>query len=605
MVWHGDDYTDQEFDIYGQRIDGTTGSEVGPDDFRISQTRFPFVFEDLDASIPDVTYNANADEYLVVWTADGAGRDNELEIFGQMIEGSSGSEVGKDDFRISDMGPDRDTRFVASFSALAYSEGSDEYLVVWEGDDSVDGEFEIYGQRIEGSAAEPMGEFSPSISVTLDDQSSGPLAPMSSLQLVRESTVFLDQDDIPGKRILQVDNGTVNWDSLSFGSTPIETEGSLQVVLAGNTITAATAKILYVVNEVSENSANLRAVFSEIVASPIVLALVPEQFGNIAQEAIGFRAIDAVLTRSPDGAGFTLVEVFNSGKRVSEDYKGFSSQVTIRDTFDEDFFMTPRFGGSLQMASSFTSRVEKLSSGVHVSEFQITGPPAPTIDLDPNPIQVCEGRVGQTSISWDASGFEAVEVRAGAPDGNVFAAGLEQGTKQTGNWVQDGMTFYLVDGASGEVLGSVAATFTDEGCPLSPRLYFPQFGNGQGLFSEIVLTSLALGIQTKVTINLRDDNGNPLTVNLNGQQVTGELSVILPPGGVLRFKSDGIGPLISGSVTVGAENDVDGVILFGGDTGLAGVGASPGFEHGFVTQPPSLQYAHNTFRNNTLQSFGC
>ena len=41
----------------------------------------------------------------------------------------------------------------------------------------------------------------------------------------------------------------------------------------------------------------LRAVFSEIEASPIVLALVPEQFRNIAQGAIGLPFIDAVLTR--------------------------------------------------------------------------------------------------------------------------------------------------------------------------------------------------------------------------------------------------------------------------------------------------------------------
>ncbi len=585
VVWHGNDFVDGKvdgkFEIYGQKIHGATGSEVGLDDFQISQTGPDFLAE-LDAFEASVVYNSDQNEYLVIWASEGTTFESEFEIFGQRIHGSAGSEIGGNDFRISDMGPDFDTVFGAFTSAVAYSEGSDEYLVVWEGDDSVDGEFEIYGQRIEGVAAEPTEEFSPSITVTLDGQSSGSLAPISSPRLVRESMVFLDQDDIPGTRILQVDNGAVNWDSLVFGSTPIETEGSLEVVLGGKTITAATAKITYVVREVSEDSVVLRAVLSEIEASPIVLALVPEQFGNIAQEATGFPVIDAVLTRPPNGAGFTLVEVFNSAKSVSEDYKGFSAQVMTRDTFDEDFFMMPRFQGHLKVASDFTSRVEKLSSGVHTSEFQINGPPAPTIELDPNPIQVCEGRVGQTWVSWNASGVESVEVRVSASDGNVFAPGPAQGTAQTGLWVRDGMTFYLVDGSSADALATVTATFTSEGCPFPPRLYFPQFGNGQGLFSEIVLTSLALGIQTKATISLKDDDGNPLTVNLNGQRVAGELSVILPPGGVLRFKSDGIGPLITGSVTVGAENEVDGVILFGGDTGLAGIGNSPGFEHGFI-----------------------
>ena len=48
VVWNGDDFVDGKFEIYGQRIHGATGSEVGLDDFQISQTGPDFLAE-LDA----------------------------------------------------------------------------------------------------------------------------------------------------------------------------------------------------------------------------------------------------------------------------------------------------------------------------------------------------------------------------------------------------------------------------------------------------------------------------------------------------------------------------------------------------------------------------
>ena len=62
-------------------------------------------------------------------------------------------EIGANDFRISDMGGD--TLSDALRPAAAYNPISDEYLVVWEGDDlpgaPVDNENEIYGQRVAGA----------------------------------------------------------------------------------------------------------------------------------------------------------------------------------------------------------------------------------------------------------------------------------------------------------------------------------------------------------------------------------------------------------------------------------------------------------------------
>ena len=60
-------------------------------------------------------------------------------------------EVGENDFRLSDMGPDGTTLYAALNPSVAYSSISGEYLVAWSGDDDtgflVDDELEIFGQR--------------------------------------------------------------------------------------------------------------------------------------------------------------------------------------------------------------------------------------------------------------------------------------------------------------------------------------------------------------------------------------------------------------------------------------------------------------------------
>jgi cysteine-rich repeat protein len=156
VVWYGDDDTaplvDNEDEIFGSRLDAA-GVPIGSNHFRISDAG-PDGDTLYGAFFPDVTYDADAHEYLVVWLADdglplGV---NESEIFAQRIDGATGDEVGLNDVRISDMGPDGSSTYAAGHPAVAYSTVSGQYLVVWEGDDDtsplVDGEFEIFGQRL-------------------------------------------------------------------------------------------------------------------------------------------------------------------------------------------------------------------------------------------------------------------------------------------------------------------------------------------------------------------------------------------------------------------------------------------------------------------------
>ena len=165
VVWSGDDNTgslvDGEDEIFGQRINAATGAEVGTD-FRISDMG-PDGDVAYDAIKPAVAHNITNNEYLVVWQGDdntGSLVDNENEIFGQRINAATGAEVGTD-FRISDMGPDGDDAYDARIPAVAYNSTNNEYLVVWQGDDNtgslVDGEEEIFGQRINAATGAEVG----------------------------------------------------------------------------------------------------------------------------------------------------------------------------------------------------------------------------------------------------------------------------------------------------------------------------------------------------------------------------------------------------------------------------------------------------------------
>ncbi len=120
-------------------------------------------------------------------------------------------------------------------------------------------------------------------------------------------------------------------------------------------------------------------------------------------------------------------------------------------------------------------------------------------------------------------------------------------------------------------------------------LYFAQFGDGAGaLFSQILLVNLDGAREAEVDVFLRDDDGDDLDVDLNGEIVSGLAQVVIPPAGSRVLLTDGVGDLAVGSVTVVSDTPLAGVILFGGVVGLAGVGSSPELPAGFVAPVQSL-----------------
>jgi len=117
-----------------------------------------------DALDPALACSSATTECLVTWWGDdsvGGLVEGESEIFGQRFDATTGSPVGNDDFRISDLGGTGDIAFDATFPAVAYNGDDDEYLVVWGGDDNVggliDGESEIFGQRLNAATGTAQG----------------------------------------------------------------------------------------------------------------------------------------------------------------------------------------------------------------------------------------------------------------------------------------------------------------------------------------------------------------------------------------------------------------------------------------------------------------
>jgi uncharacterized protein (TIGR03437 family) len=70
---------------------------------------------------------------------------------------------------------------------------------------------------------------------------------------------------------------------------------------------------------------------------------------------------------------------------------------------------------------------------------------------NPNPIILGPGTtLGQTTLSWTVPGATATEVHIGSPTGQLWvAANAPSAEATTGNWVTNGMTFYLQDVSNG------------------------------------------------------------------------------------------------------------------------------------------------------------
>lgn len=78
-----------------------------------------------------------------------------------------------------------------------------------------------------------------------------------------------------------------------------------------------------------------------------------------------------------------------------------------------------------------------------------------TLIATPASIQVVrENQAAITRLEWSSAGTDIVEVHVNAPDGPLLSRSGPSGNATTGEWVSDGMTFYLQDVTNGQPLTS-------------------------------------------------------------------------------------------------------------------------------------------------------
>jgi hypothetical protein len=91
-------------------------------------------------------------------------------------------------------------------------------------------------------------------------------------------------------------------------------------------------------------------------------------------------------------------------------------------------------------------------------------PEQASLTASPNPIQVCPpANLGKTTLTWSAPGRTGLSLRVGAPDGANMGGVDSRGSTETGDWVTNGMEFFLVT-SGGQVLAQTTVRHTTEGC---------------------------------------------------------------------------------------------------------------------------------------------
>jgi hypothetical protein len=179
-------------EVYAQRL-GLDAAPIGGDDIQISEMG-PDANGSFVAAPPSVAWNSRANQYLVTWHGDddsGGLVDNEREAFGQLLTAEA-TQIGSDDFRISDMGADGDTLAGAFRPRVFYDANGDQYFLAWHGDDIggaiLNDEFEIYGQYMAPDGT-PIGNNDFRITESLPD---GDVATTASRPSIAYSTASCD-----------------------------------------------------------------------------------------------------------------------------------------------------------------------------------------------------------------------------------------------------------------------------------------------------------------------------------------------------------------------------------------------------------------------------
>jgi hypothetical protein len=155
VVWSGGFKKESQTEVWGRGITDK-GSVLAGGDFLVSQLS-KNVGADRNANSPDVVYNSTANEYLVVFQANILPGQSEVdlnEVCGQRINAAKLTEVGTDDFRISNSTGGN----TADNPRVTYNSLDKQYCVIWRAV-RVNAPIELSGQRLGSDGGEIGGDF--------------------------------------------------------------------------------------------------------------------------------------------------------------------------------------------------------------------------------------------------------------------------------------------------------------------------------------------------------------------------------------------------------------------------------------------------------------
>jgi hypothetical protein len=174
---------------------------------------------------------------------------------------------------------------------------------------------------------------------------------------------------------------------------------------------------------------------------------------------------------------------------------------------------------------------------------------AAIITISPNPIQVtttcCYG-IG--TIIWNAPEANTIKILVGSPtNGSLFAYAGNSGQATTGEWVTNGMTFYLVNADTGVALGSVTATVQTPSIYANPNPINLYDNTGLG---QTTIYWTAPGLSTS-EVRVGSPSGSLFAqTGSSGQQTTGKWV----SNGMTFYLVNPQGGYVLGSVSVGVQN---------------------------------------------------
>jgi hypothetical protein len=142
----------------------------------------------------------------------------------------------------------------------------------------------------------------------------------------------------------------------------------------------------------------------------------------------------------------------------------------------------------------------------------------PWITASPNPILVPVGSpYGVTTINWDAPGYPTAQVRVGSPTGSLFNQGASSSV-QTGDWVTNGMVFYLISASGGTTLATVPVYLQNPTLTASPNPILVPAGSPYGVTT---ITYNAPGY-TNAQIHVGSPTGTLFASGASGAATTGD-----------------------------------------------------------------------------------